>query len=244
MKKDNLSMNSRRRRTFFRILLGSVLLCASHWLTIGAQEKLSETITRLAVRNSQSALRNVTSSGIAHASTSASVSSPAAKIAVAAPLSTTADCSATNLIADHINWLKRGRNKQVLVTAVSNQQNRLVSYAAGYLKLSAEPFPGEPQQDALGGTLKQYFSDRKFALPPKDPSIAVNQHPFSPTMTEQLGLSLSSAGSIMLTLRSWGNTNINLTGVRCAGGVLYGLTDTTTPSFYVISLTKETVTPK
>lgn len=232
MKNDNLSMNSRSKRAFFLILASAVLICAAHLPTVSAQEKLSEKTTGLAAHSSQSAIRNVTSSGIEHAGMSASVSSPAA------------NCWAIGLIADHISWLKRGRNKQVRVTAVSNQQNRLVSYAAGYLKLSAEPFPGEPQQDVLSGTLKQYFSDRKFALPPKDPSIPINQHPFSPTMTDQLGLSISSSGSIMLTLRSWGNTNINLTGVNCAGGVLYGLTNTPMPSFYVISLSKETVMPK
>ena len=157
-------------------------------------------------------------------------------------------CSVASLIMEHVNWLKQktqGGTNVVRVTAASNQKNRVVTYAEGELKITGSPFPsgaGQPPPTGpytLGGTLIQYFSDRKFTLPAKT-GLSLDQYPFSPQKTDQLGISISTTGNITLTLKSWGNTNLNLTGVDCASGVLYGLTNTNpSQSLYVISLSKD-----
>lgn len=172
---------------------------------------------------------------------------PNRSIAGAAAAAPSPACVA-NLLAEYVSWLKQpspnGTNV-VRVTAVSNQKNRLVSYADGTLAITSAPFPAGPGQPAptgpytLSGTLTQYFSDRKYGLPTS--GITIPTYPFSPQKTDQLGLSISTGGQVVLTLKSYGNKNIDLVGVDCAGGVLYGLTNTApNQSFYVISLSKET----
>ena len=156
-------------------------------------------------------------------------------------------CSAAALVAEHANWLGQGRQNVVRATAVSNQRNRLASYAEGVLAVTGTPFPKGPGgagggPTVLGGTLKQYFSDRTHSAPPAGGGVTVDRHPFSPSKTDALWLSLTTAGSVTLTLKSWGGTSIKLSGVDCAGGVLYGLTETSVPSFYVISLSKDKTT--
>lgn len=153
-----------------------------------------------------------------------------------------------NLLSEYINWLNQSAPNGthiVRVTAASNQKNRLVSYSEGTLSITVAPFPsgaGQPKPTGpytLAGTLTQYFSDRKFGL--QNGGIAIPVYPFSPQKTDQLGLSISTGGQIVLTLKSYNNKSISLTGVDCAAGVLYGLTNTSpTQSFYVISLSKDT----
>ena len=173
---------------------------------------------------------------------------PNSSVTSAAAAAAPAPGCVEGLVSEHVNWLRQQAPKGtpiVRVSAVSNQRNGLVSYSQGTLTIASSPFPSGPGQPpsnsyTLGGTLAQYFSDRKFGLP--GGGITIPTHPFSPQKTDQLGLSISTAGKVVLTLKSWGNKNINLTGVDCASGVLYGLTDTgNNQSFYVISLRKETL---
>jgi hypothetical protein len=159
-----------------------------------------------------------------------------------------APCSVSSVVTDNVNWLRqtpKGGTNIVRVSAVSDQPNRVASYAEGQVAIVASPFPpaaGKPfptKGYSLGGTLTQYFSDRKFGLN-SGPGLSLAQYPFAPQKTDQLGIMIADTGAITLTLISWSGTNINLTGVSCAGGVLYGLTNTNpTQSFYVISLTRE-----
>lgn len=163
--------------------------------------------------------------------------------AVAAPPPPPQPCSASALVTEHANWLGQGKQNVVRVTAVSNQRNRLASYAEGTLAVTGSPFPKGPGgagggPTILGGTLKQYFSDRAHSTATKG-GVYADSHPFSPSKTDSLGLSLTTAGAVTLTLKSWGGTNLKLSGVDCAGGVLYGMTETSVPSFYVISPSKE-----
>ena len=149
------------------------------------------------------------------------------------------DCSAKQLISQHVQWLSNQKH-MVRVTAVSNQNNRLVSYAEGVLTITGAGFPGTNAPSYLGGTLEQFFSDRKYGFA-EGGGIAVPQHPFSPKMTDKVSLSISSDADIALTLKSWNNSTVKLTDVRCAAGVLYGFTDNPTgpKSFYVISLARD-----
>jgi hypothetical protein len=149
-------------------------------------------------------------------------------------------CSAAGVIADHVKWLAQGSGHVVRATAVSNQRNRLASYAEGELTITGQPFPGSGAPTFLGGVLKQYFSDRRFDLPASG-AASVPRYPFSPTATDSTSLNLDTNGSITLTLKSWGNTSVRLTDVSCAAGVLHGVTDNTTGirSFYAISFSKE-----
>jgi hypothetical protein len=151
------------------------------------------------------------------------------------------DCSATQLISQHVQWLGSAPSHVVRVTAVSNQNNRLASYAEGALTITGRAFPGTNAPTYLGGTLEQFFSDRKYGLA-EGGGIAIPNHPFSPKMTDKISLSISSDAAIALTLKSWNNATIKLTDVRCAAGVLYGFTDNPSgpKSFYVISLSKDT----
>ena len=153
------------------------------------------------------------------------------------------------LVSEHVNWLQQqapNGTHVVRVTAASNQRNGLVSYSEGVLTIGSSPFPPGPGQPAsnsytLAGTLTQYFSDRKFGMPGGG-GISLPTHPFAPQKTDQLGLSISTGGQVVLTLKSWGNKSVSLTGVDCASGVLYGLTNTgRNQSFYVISLRKDTL---
>lgn len=148
-------------------------------------------------------------------------------------------CSAPQLIAQHIQWLNASTNHSVRVTAVSNQENRLVSYAEGELEITGQPFPGAKKVSYLGGTLDQYFSDRTYA-PPSSTGVAVARYPFAPKQTDKISLSITSEASIGLSLKSWGNSVIHLTDVGCAAGVLYGFTDNASGprSFYLISMSK------
>ena len=151
-----------------------------------------------------------------------------------------------SFLADYVKWLQQtptGKTNIVRVAAASNQPNRLVTYAEGTLALNTGAFPPGPGQIwALTGTLTQYFSDRKYGLPSSGGGISLAQYPFSPNKTDQLGLDTDVTGGIKLTLKSYNNTVINLTGVSCSAGVLYGLTNTSPlQSFYVISLSKDSV---
>ena len=149
------------------------------------------------------------------------------------------DCSATQLIAQHVQWLGAAKKNLVRVTAVSNQNNRLVTYAEGDLTITGQALPGTNAPTYLGGTLEQFFNDRKFGLA-EGGGIAVPRYPFSPKATDKISLSIATDASIGLSLKSWNNTVIKLTDVRCAAGVLYGFTDNASGprSFYVISLSK------
>jgi len=153
------------------------------------------------------------------------------------------------MVSEHVNWLQQqapNGTHVVRVTAASNQRNGLVSYSEGLLTISSAPFPpgpGQPPSNSytLAGTLTQYFSDRKFGMP-SGSGISLPTNPFAPQKTDQLGLSISTSGQVSLTLKSWGNKSVGLTGVDCASGVLYGLTNTGRhQSFYVISLRKDTL---
>ena len=150
------------------------------------------------------------------------------------------DCSATQLIDQHVQWLGAGGRNVVRVTAVSNQNNRLVSYSEGELIITGRSFPGTNAPTYLGGTLEQFFSDRKYGIA-ENGGIAVPRHPFSPKLTDKISLSISSDAAIALTLKSWNNATLKLTDVRCAAGVLYGFTNNATGprSLYVISLSKD-----
>lgn len=150
------------------------------------------------------------------------------------------DCSTTNLIGQHVQWLNASRKNVVRVTTVSNQNNRLVSYAEGELTITGQPFPGTNAPAYLGGTLEQFFSDRKYGMA-EGGGVAVARHPFSPKATDKISLSIGSDGTIALSLKSWNNAVIKLSDVRCAAGVLYGFTTNPTGprSFYVISMTKD-----
>ena len=154
-----------------------------------------------------------------------------------------------SMVLDHVAWLQQPSPKGarvVRVTIASNQRNGLVSYSEGTLAIDSAPFPPGPGQPAsnaytLGGTLTQYCSDRKFGLP-SGGGVSIPTQPFSPQKTDQLGLTMATSGKVVFTLKSWGNKTIDLVGVDCAGGVLYGLTDTgRSQSFYVISLRKDTL---
>jgi hypothetical protein len=149
-------------------------------------------------------------------------------------------CSASQLIAQHVQWLVASKQNVVRVTAVSNQNNRLVSYAEGDLTITGQPFPGTKQVTYLGGTLEQFFSDRRFGMA-SNGGVAVPKYPFSPNATDRISLSLSSEAAVGLTLKSWNNSVVKLTDVGCAAGVLYGFTDNASGprSFYVISMSKD-----
>ena len=149
-------------------------------------------------------------------------------------------CSANQLIAQHVQWLNASKQNIVRVTAVSNQNNRLVSYAEGDLTITGQPIPGAKSVTYLGGTLEQFFSDRRFGLP-SNGGVAVPKYPFSPNATDKISLNVSSEGAVGLTLKSWNNAVIKLADVGCAAGVLYGFTDNASGprSFYVISMSRE-----
>jgi hypothetical protein len=149
-------------------------------------------------------------------------------------------CSAKDLIAQHLQWLTASPQNVVRVTAVSNQNNRLVSYAEGDVTITGQPFAGTKQVSFLGGTLEQFFSDRRFGMA-SNGGVAVPTHPFSPNATDKISLSLSTDAAVGLTLKSWNNAVVKLTDVACAAGVLYGFTGNVTGprSFYVISMSKE-----
>ena len=151
------------------------------------------------------------------------------------------DCSAPQLIAEHVKWLNASKDHVVRVTAVSNQGNRLVSYAEGELSITAQPFPGSGSTTYMGGTLEQYFNDRRYAMPAPG-GVAVPRYPFAPKMTDRISLSIGSEATIGLSLKSWNNTVIKLTHVGCAGRVLYGFTNNSEGprSFYLISMSKDT----
>jgi hypothetical protein len=149
------------------------------------------------------------------------------------------DCSPTQLIREHVHWLAAAKNNVVRVAAVSNQNNRLVSFAEGDLTITGQAFPGTNAPTYLGGTLEQFFSDRKYTLG-EGGGVAVSRFPFSPKATDKISLSIASTGSISLALKSWNNTVIKLTDVRCSAGLLYGFTDTEPRSLYVISMSKTT----
>jgi hypothetical protein len=148
-------------------------------------------------------------------------------------------CSPSQVIAQHIQWLNASKNNVVHVAAVSNQNNRLVSYAEGQLEITGQPFPGAKKVTYLGGTLEQFFSDRRYALATVG-AAAVPRHPFSPKLTDTISLTISSEASIGLSLKSWNNAVVALTDVQCAAGVLYGFTNNPTGprSFYLISMSK------
>jgi hypothetical protein len=156
------------------------------------------------------------------------------------------NCSITGVLAQYADWVNltpTGGTNVVRVSLTSNQNNRLVSYAEGILEKTSGPFPNgpnnpnAPQGVGLGGTLKQYFSDRKYTFPAGHGSLSLDPHPFSPQHTDQLYLGLyTSTGRITLRLVSWGDTDLILTGVECAGGVLYGFTNTNPSTMFVISL--------
>ena len=155
-----------------------------------------------------------------------------------------APCSAKTVIADHAKWLassKNGKKHVVRATTVSNQRNRLASYAEGELRISGVPFPGTNAPTSMHGTLRQYFSDRTHSGAAPKSGVAVDQHPFSPAQTDQLELMLSSDGSISVGLKSWGSKVIKLTDISCRDGVVTAVTDTAEPrSVYVISFAKRT----
>lgn len=148
-------------------------------------------------------------------------------------------CSPKQVIAQHVQWLNGSKNNVVRVTAVSNQNNRVVSYAEGDLTMTGTPFPGTNAPSYLGGTLNQFFNDRKFDLP-RSGGVSIARYPFSPTSTDKISMNITSDGAIALALKSWNNSVLNLTDVQCAAGVLYGFTDNSSGprSFYLISLGK------
>jgi hypothetical protein len=148
-----------------------------------------------------------------------------------------------SFLADYVNWLQQkpqGKTNIVHVALASNQPNRLVTYSEGTLTLNPGAFPPGPGQvAALTGTLRQYFSDRRFNTLG---GLSLGQYPFAPDKTDQLGLDTDVTGEIRLTLKSYNNTVINLTSVTCGAGVLSGLTNTSPlQSLYVISLSKDSV---
>jgi hypothetical protein len=151
--------------------------------------------------------------------------------ALAAP-----ECSAPQLVAQHAQWLGASTQNVVRVTAVSNQNNRLASYAEGELSVTGRPIPGAKAVTYLGGTLEQFFSDRRYGLPQKG-GVEIAQYPFSPRATDRISLSMTSEGKVSLTLTSWNNAVVPLTDVRCVAGVLYGLA--ANQSLYVISMARE-----
>lgn len=159
-------------------------------------------------------------------------------------------CSVDSVVTNNVNWLKQplksGGTNIVNVTAVSNQANRLASYAVGELKITAAPFPsgaGKPFPTGpytLGGNLTQYFSDRTYGLPNAGMGLSLTQYPFAAQKTDQLGLEMTNtSGTVTFTLNSWGGTKINLNDIRCVQGVLLGYTYGDIESIYVISLTRE-----
>jgi hypothetical protein len=161
-------------------------------------------------------------------------------LAFATPALAAPDCSTTQLISQHVQWLNAAKQNVVRVTAVSNQNNRLASYAEGELAITGQPFPGAKAVTYLGGTLEQFFSDRRYGLPSKG-GVEVPQYPFSPKSTDKVSLSVTSEGSVSLSLKSWNNAVLKLTDVRCAAGVLYGFTDNASgpKSFYLISMARD-----
>ena len=136
----------------------------------------------------------------------------------------------------YIDWLSRPKEDYLLCVVTStqpatgdvpqDQRQGVVSYAEGYLNGRGE--------NALGGAIDQYFSDRRTV-----------GHPFDPVSRDRLGVDISIDPSthevtVELTARSWGGARQTLSGLHMAGGVLVGEGDgvggLTKAAVYAISL--------
>ncbi len=137
----------------------------------------------------------------------------------------------------YIDWANRPLEDTVLCVLTStqpasgdvpqDQRQGIVSFAEGFLT------PG-PGSNVISGVLYQYFSDRRPA-----------GNPFDPSATDRLGVEISADPStrdvtVELVARSWGGGRQTLTHLALHAGVLVGVGGSIgglTPSaLYVVSL--------
>jgi hypothetical protein len=143
-----------------------------------------------------------------------------------------AQSATPNVLQEYLDWVQKkpkGPGSYSLrFVLVSNQSNNLVGYTEGSLTLGPIRSSGVFKGDGV-----QYFSDRQWGTP-------FPSNPFDPKKTDRLGLSIDADDArIILTLKSWGNTQIHIDTVQTANGVFYGFGDTAPiKSLFVLSLKK------
>lgn len=133
-----------------------------------------------------------------------------------------ADCTA--LFNDLYNYMQSPTvgncqpnfNTLYVKMATNRSDNRYISYAEGYMTQKAAGF---------NGTLTQTFSDRTKGVyygqcSPGQLCFATTQN-FTVSAADQLGLNFTN-GSVMLTLKSWGNGTMNVNVACTPSGMMFG----------------------
>jgi hypothetical protein len=144
--------------------------------------------------------------------------------------------SCSQLIADHVVWLKATPLNYVEAFVASNEslpayEEGQVTYARITLKTAFNTLLTSPVAN------DQYFSDRKWGEPCSDPQdFCPGHHPFSPYATETIAMTAHSIGSIYLSTHSGKKTNTFMP-LSCTNGVIVGKAGRTG---YVITLKKGT----
>jgi len=159
--------------------------------------------------------------------------------------------SCDSMLNDIDNWFitqpNGPGNYSIAFTMVTNRSDgKYASYSEGNSGSPAELFYHPASRVGLfwfpaylQGTVRQYFSDRRWA--PSGGLFAVN--PFDPGRTDQtqvtisLGSSIfgSPEGEVTLTLLSWGNSQVSFPA-SCQDGLMYGFNGNT---MFVMSLNKQ-----
>jgi len=151
---------------------------------------------------------------------------------------------------------KLGARSHVGVTVVTNQDNRIVSYAVGDLLFIPAHSSGtfhvleQLTTEEGGAPLQQFFSDRTVPDSPPDPQGGPllrggAQQPFSINATDKLGLIVSSTPlsstpfELTFILHSFGKTSFRVE-VDVSANVLVGvgapIGNATTQAVYVVAL--------
>ena len=148
-----------------------------------------------------------------------------------------------------------GSNARVPVTVVTNQDNRMVSYATGVLqyfpgRLVGPVFRSERLSTSGAEPLNYLFSDRTVDLiagtPDPGPFIHIPElQPFSVRAADKLGMSIGSlfggignTPTIKFTLVSWGNATFNVATTQTEHllvGIGNPIGNATTNAVYLIS---------
>lgn len=151
-----------------------------------------------------------------------------------------ADCSA--LFDDLYNYAQTPTigncqpnfNTLYVKMSTNRSDNRYVSYAEGYTTQKVTSTGRFPLIPSFGGTARQLFSDRskdiyETSCNPGEFCLPVNQI-FSTSLADQLGMSFVN-GSVVLTLKSWGNGKFSVPLTCTPSGMMYGERDGTLFTF-------------